>query len=117
MKTPVIIALFLLAATACSTTREVDFNGQMNQAISAKEKDFHACYQKFGAEKDVRTTVKYGLSSTGDVETAEVDPAKSANTNGELGACIVKEFRTIRVPAVKGYDGLSGVYAFKYNTR
>lgn len=117
MKSAVLFNLFLLFSLAgCASTR-IDPNEEMAKVVNAESKTFLGCYRKHGARKEFDTVIKYRLNYGGEIQFAEIDSKASPSTSPDMAACVLNHFKTIRLPAVEGYDGAWGTYAFRFSSK
>ena len=108
-----LFALAILALLGCASTQK-HLNARMNETVQAGQKPFKDCYEKFGADQDVTTFVKYELGKSGAVEKIEIDPAQSVNSTSAMNDCVVKAFKALAPLKLDGRESVLGTYKFHY---
>ncbi len=114
MKSLPLLSFFLLGLAGCASAPEPGFSEAMDKAVHSHAKEFQGCYRKFGDRKKVRTCLHYHLAFSGEIQFCEIDADCSIGSSPEMRACILEEFKTIKLPEVVGYKGARGTYTFNY---
>lgn len=112
MSGPYIASIALLAG--CASTPDFDPEVELTKAVNAESKAFSTCYRKHGEAKNFDTTLNFRLNFASEIQFAEIDQKKSADTPPAMGECILGHFKKLKLPVIEGYHGAVGSFSFQF---